>query len=50
MTEDGKGILCLGFLHAYICLQESETRLLIYNSEYFKGLADKIKVGRRKDV
>ena len=41
---------CLGFLCESFCLRESKTRILIKNSDYFKGVADAFKVRRRTDV
>ena len=50
MTEDGKGICCLGFLRESVCSQESKTRLLIKKSDYFKGVAEAFQVRQRTDV
>ena len=50
MTEDRKRIFCLGFLREYFCLWESKTRILISNSDYFKGVVDAFKVRRITDV
>ena len=50
MTEDGKGICCIGFLSESVCSRESKTRLIIWHSDYFKGVADALNIRQRTDV
>ena len=50
MTEDRKCIFRLGFLREYFCIWESKTRILISNSDYFKGVVDAFKVRRITDI
>ena len=50
MTEDGKVICCLGFLRESVCSRESNIRLLILKSDYFKEVADAFNIRQLTDV
>ena len=50
MTEYGKGILCIQFLPELVCSRESNTRLLIKKSNYFKGVAEPFNIRQLTDV